>query len=462
MGSAEGGDMEDHAGGIEQGQTGHQPQDHVPVKTISGLPPARLGRQWGGRSRDPAGIKVAFVNQPWEDPVPPSGAIPIWSYEVGRRFVQRGHTVVIYALGDAPSRAALADDSGIEFRFVPGGRGRRLNRWLQRLPHRRRRPLFAWAAWHLQYFLGVARDLQRLGADVVHIQQFSQLVPLAKRRNPRANVVLHMHCDWLVDLDRALVRRRLRHADLVLGCSEAVTLETAGAFPELAARCATVANGVDLRCFRPADGTRRSGAKRVLFVGRVSPEKGVHVLFEAFGRVLREVPDVELELVGAEQHADMIVEVTRDAVVAALRPLYHVDYLNDLRAKYPAVAKSMWHGGYVNHAEMPEKYRQADLVVVPSLSESFGMASVEAMACALPVVAARVGGLAENVVDGSTGLLVPRGDAAMLAGAIVDLLRDDVRRQAMGEAARRRAVALYSWDRIVDRTLELYRTEMRR
>jgi spore coat protein SA len=200
----------------------------------------------------------------------------------------------------------------------------------------------------------------------------------------------------------------------------------------------------------------------VLFVGRVSPEKGVHVLFEAFGRVLREVPDVELELVGAEQHADMIVEVTRDAVVAALRPLYHVDYLNDLRAKYPAVAKSMWHGGYVNHAEMPEKYRQADLVVVPSLSESFGMASVEAMACALPVVAARVGGLAENVVDGSTGLLVPRGDAAMLAGAIVDLLRDDARRQAMGEAARRRAVALYSWDRIVDRTLELYRTEMRR
>jgi starch synthase len=106
--------------------------------------------------------------------------------------------------------------------------------------------------------------------------------------------------------------------------------------------------------------------------------------------------------------------------------------------------------------EVVQLYSHAAVFVCPSIYEPFGLINLEAMACSTPVVASRVGGIPEVVVDGETGLLVEPGDPAALAAALRRVLDDPARAARMGEAGRRRVEAHFSWDRIADRTLEVY------
>lgn len=106
--------------------------------------------------------------------------------------------------------------------------------------------------------------------------------------------------------------------------------------------------------------------------------------------------------------------------------------------------------GWHTHEKVKDFYTQTDIAVVPSVwEEPFGMVAVEAMACGRPVVASRVGGLQHIVVDGETGLLFGREDAAALAAALARLLDDAVLREAMGAAARERVEQHYDWDRVI-------------
>jgi glycosyltransferase involved in cell wall biosynthesis len=122
----------------------------------------------------------------------------------------------------------------------------------------------------------------------------------------------------------------------------------------------------------------------------------------------------------------------------------------------PRTAPRVFFTGHVDHEDVVEYYRQAAVVVNPSLSEAFGMSLVEAMVAGIPVIAARVGGMVEIVKEGETGLLVEPGDTGSLARAICYLLEHDDVRSRMGEAARRRARALFSWDRVAARLVETY------
>jgi glycosyltransferase involved in cell wall biosynthesis len=94
--------------------------------------------------------------------------------------------------------------------------------------------------------------------------------------------------------------------------------------------------------------------------------------------------------------------------------------------------------------------------VIPSLEEGFGIPAAEAMGCEVPVVASDAGGLPEVVEHGVTGLVVPRGDATALAGAISTLLGDSALRRRMGLAGRARALRLFDWDRTAERFEEIY------
>ncbi len=99
----------------------------------------------------------------------------------------------------------------------------------------------------------------------------------------------------------------------------------------------------------------------------------------------------------------------------------------------------------------------ADLFLLPSETESFGLAALEALSCEVPVIATRVGGLPEVVVDGENGYLLPLGDVEGMAAAAVSLLEDEPRRRQFGAAGRRRAVEEFQEDRIVARYREIYR-----
>lgn len=112
--------------------------------------------------------------------------------------------------------------------------------------------------------------------------------------------------------------------------------------------------------------------------------------------------------------------------------------------------------GAVPHDQVPGILRRFDVFAMPSRYEAFGVAALEASACALPVVASRVGGVPEVVLDGATGLLVPPSDPEALAAALARLLRDPALSRKLGDAGRRLALASYRWEECVTRMEELY------
>jgi D-inositol-3-phosphate glycosyltransferase len=108
---------------------------------------------------------------------------------------------------------------------------------------------------------------------------------------------------------------------------------------------------------------------------------------------------------------------------------------------------------------LPDYYASADVVVMPSRYESFGMAALEAMACGTPVVASDVGGLSFIVRDGETGFLVPEGDPRAMADCLGRLLREPDLRARLGKRGAEVARE-YAWSRIADRMEELYASVM--
>jgi glycogen synthase len=205
------------------------------------------------------------------------------------------------------------------------------------------------------------------------------------------------------------------------------------------ARVRVVHNGVDALAFRRTDrrdALARHGIDRpyVLFVGRISEQKGIFTLLEAadaFGG------DALLVLCASSPDTPAIE--ARLAAEVASRP--HVRWIN---AMLPV-------------DEVVELYSHARAFVCPSIYEPFGLINLEAMACETPVIAARVGGIPEVVVDDETGWLVPPGDPPALAGAVRRLLADPERAARFGRAGRRRVEAHFSWEVIAERTLEVYR-----
>src|SRR5438105_15123901 len=108
-------------------------------------------------------------------------------------------------------------------------------------------------------------------------------------------------------------------------------------------------------------------------------------------------------------------------------------------ALYPLEARVTW-AGEVGPIEIARRLASADLCVWPALNEAFGMALLEAQASGVPVVAGAAGGVSEIVVSGTTGLIVPAGDALAFAAAVRSLVIDSRRRSAFGAAARRRVL----------------------
>lgn len=371
----------------------------------------------------------------------------------------RAHAdVALYGSGGSRRASGIVVD-GLEHVLVPTGPDRALHRVASATRRRLRpggeqprRPFFESGLSYLPYAVRVAMQLRRRRTEIVHIQSFSHFVPVIRAFNPRAKVVLHMHCEWLSQLDPAMIGPRLRRTDLVVSCSDHVTERVRSAFGR-SVRCVTVHNGIGPATApapRPETGAPAL-ARRLLFVSRVSPEKGVHVLLDAFSLVAQEHPDVVLDIAGPEHTipAAYIVDIAAEPEVAGLHAFYGGDrYGDQLRRRIPTgLRERVSFLGFVPPAELAGLYRSATLLVHPTLSDSFGMPVVEAMAAGLPVVASRIGGIPEVVDDGTTGVLVPANDPEALARAVLALLADEDRAAAMGRAGRERALARFTWDR---------------
>ncbi|MEM9561976.1 MAG: glycosyltransferase family 4 protein [Actinomycetota bacterium] len=409
--------------------------------------------------------RVAVINQPMDVLLPPhQNSIGIWTYKVAAHLARR-HDVLVIGKRSSVQRAWGGGD-GVRYEFVrPLVPNRMTARVLDRVlagTGGDRLPSYASRATYLDYAVQAGLAARRFGADIVHIHNFSQFVPTVRRLCPQATIVLHMACEWLTQLDRDVIERRLADTDLVIGCSDFITDRVRERFPRHADRCTTVHNGVDIDRFTPGEpAVTVGGNARVLFVGRLSPEKGIHDLLDALPKVLAERPDVALDLAGpaGALPREFIVDISDEAEVVELARFYEGPaYLDQLRARLaPDITDRVRFLGAIPQDELVELYRLADVVANPSYSEAFGMSLIEALACGTPVVASRVGGMVDIVGDdGTVGLLHDRGDVDQLAAGLLELLdrRDD--RPATVDACRSRAVEHFGWVRIAESLAEAY------
>lgn len=201
-------------------------------------------------------------------------------------------------------------------------------------------------------------------------------------------------------------------------------------------RIAVIPNGLDLTRFSDLPVARNG--RTVMTVANLRPEKGHRTLLAAAVRVLASFPDARFRVVGDGPERGRLERLAAELGVAhAVEWLGHRDDVAALLG-------------------------QADISVVPSTSEAFPNAAVEAMAAGVPVVASAVGGLVELVRPGQNGLLVPHSDPAALAQAIELLLGDARLRGRLGRAARHDVATRYSFERMVTSIDTLYLTELHR
>jgi len=309
------------------------------------------------------------------------------------------------------------------------------------------------------YALAAARRVRQMDADVAHIHIYEQLIPLVRRLSPTTRIVLHVHDHSQLQQDEVVVRRRLEKADLIVGCSDYMADAVRERFPALAGRVISIPNSIPEPW--PDRGGSAGGAS-IIFIGRLSPEKGVHVLVEAFNEIGRRIPDSRLTLVGPSAVPGASVVESHLALPAfeQVRQFYgkgnaYREHLEGLVA--PEMRDRVEFVGELANEEATKRLRDADLLVMPSIwNEPFGMPILEGMTAGLPVVATRVGAFPDTVEDGTTGVLVEPGDVAGLAGAIESILADRATARAMGDAGRARATAEFGWRQYVNRWSRAY------
>lgn len=408
-------------------------------------------------------MRIAFVSQPWNTLRPPAqaGSLAIWTYQVARRLAARAEVIVYSAVGKR-GEAEEQMSEGVRYRWVPVGfdrQGAALLRTFSRVGLATR-PYFWSNSFYARYWRHIAADLSRLRPNAIHLFNFAPVAAKMRQACPDAHIVLNMTGEWLSQLDHGMIDAQLKSVDLLIGCSNYITNQFVASFPSIRGR--TVYNGVDVGQFHPGSdlSLRDDRSVSILFVGRIAPEKGIHIACEAFNLLAAEHPQVRLNFVGqagTRASADFIFDLSRDPVVRDLGRFSARHYVAQCTAKVDAIArKRISFAGPVAHADLPGRYVAADILVNPSFSESFGMSLIEAMACSRPVVATRVGGMPEVVVDGQTGILVERGDAAALANALRRLITRPEECASLGAAGRRRAVERFAWERIADELFDCY------
>jgi len=411
-------------------------------------------------------MKVAFVSQPLNHVRPhvQGDAISIWIDQVARRLAPACDVSVFSPRYREDPPVETCED--VEYCAIHTRIDRRLSRLLKPVYSLRSKlPQFASVTSYAAYALRIAAEIRKRGCDVVHIVNFMQFARIVRALNPQVKILLHMHCDWLNELDYRSVAKSLNAVDGVVGCSDFIAQRVRKRFPWFRGLVAPLLNGVDTDVFSPLSPPHPapSAGQTILFVARVSPEKGVHVLLDAFSRICARFPDARLDLVGPISTAprEYIVDLSADESVKALARFYNGrTYREHLEQQLSTdVASRVSFVGSIPHARLVESYRRAAVFAFPSVwDEPFGMPNVEAMACGVPVVATQGGGIPELIVDGQTGLLVERNNAAALADALDVLLADHQKRQVMGEAGRRRAVELFGWDRIAESAMSQYQS----
>jgi D-inositol-3-phosphate glycosyltransferase len=386
-----------------------------------------------------------------------AGGQNIYVAEVARRLAAAGHHVDVLTRRDDPDLPDVLELApGLRVLHLAAGPARFVPKE-QLLPHM---PAFIRAA---QPWFERGRPY-----DVMHANFFmSGLAGLRLRECFGVPMVMTFHALGLVrrehqgDADafppaRIHVERRIvREADaLIAECPQdrSDLMRLYGADP---GHITMVPCGVDTEAFAPLPRSQARCALNlpddefvVLQLGRLVPRKGVDNVIRALARLPQRVR-ARLLVVGGES-ADP--DERRTPEIARLRAL----------ACECGVAARVSFTGHRQRDQLRAYYAAADVFVSTPWYEPFGITPLEAMACGTPVIGSAVGGIQYSVVDGVTGHLVPPRDPDALAACLQDLHTHPAQARALGRAGIRRVRSVFTWDRIVDALLQVYRAVQRR
>jgi starch synthase len=306
------------------------------------------------------------------------------------------------------------------------------------------------------WYANFAGYLARVLYQVPHVMTTHSLEPLRPWKAEQLGAGYRLSC-WVE-------RTAVESADAVIAVSRSMRDDVLNVYPAVdPERVKVVHNGIDPEEFFPDPATTSlerhglgPGTPYVLFVGRVTRQKGITYLLQAAKTI-----DAAASVVLCAGAADT-PEVEREVRTQ----------LDELAGARPGV---VWIDEMLPRPELVQLMSHAAVFVCPSIYEPFGLINVEAMACGVPVVASAVGGIPEIVVDGETGFLVPfeaSGDdfgnpkgpdafARDIAERVNQLLAEPELARRMGAAGRRRALEEFTWSAVAIKTVDVYEQVIR-
>ena len=367
-------------------------------------------------SSSEASLRVALISA---DFAPNVGGVAAHVVELGAALAASGHEVHVVTLPLGEEYAAHAQWRGMQV-------------WRPRI-------LRAEPFYSLLLHLWLKRWLRDHPIDVLHVHGMR---PLVATRGLGVPVVFTNHTSGYLKRiakgGRELhkIARRLAHIDAVLAPSQELcdaTLEAGYQGP-----VEFISNGVDTTAFSPADSPLLTawditdGELVVLLARRLVEKNGVVIFAEAATR-LADLP-LRFVLAGDGPERGKVEQILTQG---------------------GAISRSILLGNVPNQ-QMLDVYRAADISVLPSFMEATSITGLESMACGLPLVGTRVGGIPVLIEDGQSGSLVEPGDPDALAAAVRELAIDPERRARMGQRGRQLAEERFSWVRIAEATVQAY------
>ncbi len=379
-----------------------------------------------------------------------TGGLNVYVREVARELAERGHWTDVFTRrtsSDEPAVEPITEGPTPFARLVrvPAGPPAQLDK--EALPAHvdafadgvaafARGERLAYDLLHSHYWLsGVAAERLSRQWSIPHVAMFHTLGEVKNRSR-----ITEREPEPRIAAERAIARS----ADRIVVASTDERDLLVRLYGADAQRIAVVPCGVNLDLFHPVDkavARRQLGLRDddqiLLFVGRIEPLKGVDILLGAAAQL---DPDTDcfVLVVGGDSSSS-------EGEMGHLRSL----------ASRLGIAERVSFLGAVDHERLPLFYSAADVCVVPSYYESFGLVALEAMACGTPVVASRVGGMAGTVRDGETGYLIPWRCPEPFAERLELLLGNDHLRRAFGLSARE-AVERFRWSNVAEAVLDIY------
>lgn len=376
----------------------------------------------------------------YQYPIPPlaGGSLAVVAYELVKKFAETGYAVSVFSLKD-PLLPSYEEKKGIRFFRISN-------------PIYPSNSMIKQSISSLIYSVSASTKINSM-SHIDIVQCFDPfMIPFLKvSLNIKRPVVLRFGMGFGLSKGWKLIKRPnwafiklANHLIVPSHFLKRLVIFNLG-LPE--EKVSVIPNGVNLKQFsseiqgdliREKYGLGTSPI--ILFVGRISPEKGVESLIESIPIVQRQIKNVKLLVVG---------------------PSINIVYLRQLRSLVSKLGLSndvIFTGEIDVKEELPKFYAACNLFCCPSdHGEGFGNVALEALASGKPVVSTKSGGLPEIIEDGKVGYIVPVKDKGKLANALIQILENESLQKKMGQAARKRAEDFFSWKNIATKYVKLYK-----